>query len=733
MSTAAPEGKPSQSATAAQPSPHAMHHRLSDPLLACLHTITKLYQRPVSEQALKAGLPLVNHKLTPALFVRAAEHAGFKAQIIKRSLDKIKPLALPIVLLLKDNQACVLTKKHGEETADIMEPDLEDSTTTVDMADLEESYSGYAILVRPAYQFTERSEELVETEPKHWFWGTLVKAWPFYGEVVLASFLINCFGIAIPLFAMNVYDRVVPNHAVETLWVLASGVAIVFVFEFVMRTLRAYLIDIAGKKVDLKLSAKIFAQALGLKMGVRPASVGVFASTIQNYEFFRDFITSSTIALLADLPFVFLYIAIVFLIAGNMALIPLVMVPIAILVGALVQLPLQQLIEESSKHSAEKQATLIESLHGIETIKSEGAESRAQTRWERTMALLARTGVKLRLISNFSSNFSVFLQELTSILVVIIGVYQIVDGKLTMGGLIACSILAGRALGPVPQLASLVTRYSQSMQAMQALDKIMELPVERPADKVGLQRPNLMGSVEFHNAKFQYPNQKTLALDDVSFTIRAGERVGILGRIGSGKTTITKLILGLYHPTEGHVLIGDTELQQIDSADLRHKIGYVPQDTMLFYGSVRDNIALAMPWVNDAAILRAATVAGVDQFVSHHPDGYDWQVGERGAYLSGGQRRCIAIARALLGDPQILLLDEPSNDMDEITENQLKANLVQYLPERTLILMTHKLSLLSLVDRLIILENGRIVADGPKQQVLQAIASKAKPPQATGG
>jgi len=697
-------------------------HLLDDPLLGCLSFLAKFHSKSFSEEALKAGLPLVDHRLTPELFVRAAERAGFAAKVIRRPISKINTLVLPAVLLLKDQQACVLLKITSDGHAQIMQPEAGASTLEIPLEELEDEYTGNAIFIRPSYRFSERSEEMIKTTPQHWFWSVLWRSWPAYGEVILASLLINIFALALPLFSMNIYDRVVPNRALETLWVLVIGVSVVFLFEFMLRTLRAYLIDIAGKKVDLKLSAAIFEQVLGMKMAVRPGSVGAFVNTVQGFEFFRDFITSSTMAVLVDIPFVFLYIGVIAILAGSLALIPLVMVPLIALVGYLLQLPLAKLSEESYKHAAEKQATLIETLGGMEAIKSEGAESLLQRKWEQVVGLAARISIKLRLVSNSGVNFSILAQEFTSILIVILGVYKITAGEMTMGALIACTILAGRALAPMSQVAALLMRYHQSMHALEALNKVMDLPVERPAGKSPLHRPNLMGNLQFRDVSFQYPNQKVKALTNLSFSIGAGERVAILGRIGSGKTTITKLILGLYQPTSGSTLMDSTELQQIDPADLRRNIGYVPQDIVLFYGSVKSNMSLGVPYMDDESILRAGRISGVDRFVGLHPEGYDWQVGERGIYLSGGQRQSIVIARAILSDPKILLMDEPTNHMDDLSETQLKNSLTDYIQDKTLILMTHKPSLLSLVNRLIILEGGHLIVDGPKEDVLRALA-----------
>jgi ATP-binding cassette subfamily C protein LapB len=515
---------------------------------------------------------------------------------------------------------------------------------------------------------------------------------------------------------------VVPNHAVETLWVLSIGAAIVFGFDLLMRTLRGYFIDVAGKKVDVILSASIFERMMGVRMEVRPASVGVFANNLQEFEAFRDFLTSATITTLIDLPFIVLFILVIWWVGGPLALIPLNAVPVVIVVGLILQGSLRKVVQEVFRHSAQRQATLIETLSGLETVKSVGAEGPIQRKWEQVIGQIARLGLRARFLSAAVVNVSVFIQQIVTIAVVIYGVYLISEKELTTGALIACTILTGRILAPLSQVAGLLTRYYQSKAALDSLNNMMRLPVERPPGKSFVHRPKFHGDVEFKNVNFSYPGQTLPALSAVSFKIAAGERVGIIGRIGSGKTTIEKLILGLYNPTSGSVLIDGIDLQQIDPAELRHNIGYVPQDVVLFYGSVKDNITMGAPYVDDSAMLRAAEIAGVADFVNRHPMGFDMPVGERGDGLSGGQKQTIAIARAQLLDPPVLLMDEPSNSIDNRSEELFKSRLANNLENKTLILVTHRASLLTLVNRLIVIDGGRVVADGAKEQVLAALA-----------
>jgi len=408
-------------------------------------------------------------------------------------------------------------------------------------------------------------------------------------------------------------------------------------------------------------------------------------------------------------------------VGGNIAFIPLTVLPIAILTGVLLQSPLKKAVTELSQFASQKGSTLIESLTNLDSIKVNGAESQLQHKWEQNIGQIARLSLKTRLLSSVAVNLTAFLQQMTSVAVVVFGVYKISEGDLTMGGLIACTLLTGRALAPVGQVASLLTRYHQSKTSLASLNNMMSLPIEREVDRKFLHRPNFKGSIEFKNISFSFPDQQIKALDNISFNIQAGERVGIIGRIGSGKSSIEKLMMGLYEAQEGSVLIDGTDLRQIDPSDLRRQIGYVPQDISLMFGSVKDNITLGARFAEDTAVLRAAEITGVTNFVNKHPAGFDLPVGERGSALSGGQRQSVAVSRALLLSPPIFIMDEPSNSMDNSTEEAFKQKFLEQLDSQTLILVTHRASLLTMVDRLIVMDHGKIVADGPKATVLAAL------------
>lgn len=691
-----------------------------DPLLDCLTRLAKILERPCSAEAATAGLPLEKNRLTPALFVRAAARVGLNARVVRRALDDISPLVLPVVLLLDNRQACIVESFAENGRVHVIQPES-GGVIALEREELQARYTGHAIFVRPNYQYDSRSSNIEHVSPQRWFWDTLKKSRLIYGEVFIATILINIFALATPLFTMNVYDRVVPNNATETLWVLATGVAIVFIFDMVMRGLRGYFLDAASKRADIMLSAMLFERVLGIKMAARPTSVGSFANNLQDFDSLRDFLTSTTLTALIDLPFAFLFIFVIWMIAGPLAWAPLALLPLAIIIGLLIHFSLGNQINDMYKQSAQKHGALIETLTGLETIKSMGAEGVRQRHWEQTVGSIARLGLKIRFLSASASNFTAFVQQSATVVVVLIGTYLIAKGELTVGALVACTLLTNRALAPLTQVVAMLTRYHHAKSSLSTLTKLMELPLERPPGKSFLHREQISGSIEFSNVAFSYPGQETETLRDISFKIAAGEHVAIIGRIGSGKTTIEKLLLGLYEPTEGSILVDGIDMHQLDPSDIRRNIGYVPQDVMLFYGSVKDNICLGMPHADDDTVLRAAEIAGVTDFVSRHPQGLDRQIGERGEGLSGGQRQCVAIARALLHDPPLLLMDEPTNSMDNTTEEQFKTRLAHYVEGKTFLLVTHRASLLKLVSRIIIIDNGSIVADGPKDRVLDAL------------
>ena len=705
------------------PPPVSGAQPLDDPLLECLVQLARLYGRPASKTALVAGLPLVKNRLTVELFPRAAERADLAARVIKRPLKKFAAFQLPAVLLLNDGSACLLAEARAERLT-LLLPETGMGEKSVARKEIETLYSGYAIFVGPKFRLEQKSlEDLGYLKSRSWFWGTLFKSWRIYRDVFVASLLINIFGLASPFFVLNVYDRVIPNHAVETLWVLAVGICVIYVFAVVMRALRGYFVDEAGKKVDLRISSMLLQKVLGLRMEARPQSIGSFTKNLQEFESIRDFITSFSITALIDLPFVGLGLAVIWYIGKDIVLIHITAILLLLLYAVIIQGPMQKAVRNSLQAASQKNALLVEGLAGLETIKMLGAESQVQRSWEEAVAFISRWSVRSRLLSSSVNHFAFFVQSVVVVAVVVAGVYQISSGLLTTGGLIALVILTRQAVAPIAQVVNLATRYHRARAALKSLNNIMELPVERPAGKSFLHRERFEGAIGIKNLTFSYPDQKVNVINDITLEIAAGERVGIVGPVGSGKTTLGKLLLGLYEPTGGMVSMDGTDIRQIDPAELRRFVGYVPQDIVLFRGTVRDNITIGTYNIEDAQIMQAAQNAGVDLFVKRHPMGFDMQVQEGGRGLSGGQRQCIVLARAVLLDPPVLVLDEPTSNMDNKTEGLLKRNLSHLIKGKTLLLITHRASLLDMVDRLIVIDSGAVVADGPKASVLEALKS----------
>ncbi|QTN26899.1 type I secretion system permease/ATPase [Rhodoferax sp. AJA081-3] len=716
---------PSSSETASNPSARRIgeHSLRFDPLLDSVIAIAKIYGITTTLEALSAGLPLEGNRITPDLLPRAAGRAGLTAKLARRTLDALRPGLLPVVLLLKENQACVLLEWMPDGNARVRFPENGESADILTREELEHLYAGIVCFLRPVYKFDPRTPGSGELKSQHWFWSVVMQNWRLYRDSLLAALLINIFALVMPLFSMTVYDRVVPNRAEETLWVLSIGVFLMMLFDTLLRVLRSYILDTAGKRIDVTLSARIMERVLGLGMADRPASVGSFAANLRAFESVREFVASATITTLVDIPFVLVFFVVIAWISPWLVLPPLFCIVVLIVASMVVQQKMQELVEVTQRATSQRNATLVESLVGIETVKFMVAESAFQRKWEQTTVFLAQTGTKLKLLSSTIMSMVQFLQQFVTVVVVIVGVYLLVDNQLSMGGIIAASMLAGRAMAPFGQVAGLLMQYHNAKSGLASVEQHMKTQPERADASVFLHRNGFQGSIEFKNVSFSYPGQQQAVLRNVSFKIQAGEKIAFIGRVGSGKSTIQRLVLGLYQPTEGAILIDGIDLRQIDPAELRRAAGFVSQDVSLFFGTLKENIALGAPFADDQDVIAAAEVAGVTEFANRHPRGFDMLIGERGESLSGGQRQAVGIARAVLNDSPILLLDEPSSAMDHQSEDLLKARLQRFTRGKTVILVTHRTSLLELVDRLIVLDNGKIMADGPKAQVVEALQS----------
>lgn len=696
-----------------------------DPLLDCLVEVCRLHGHTASRASLSAGLPLAAGRLTLELAERAAGRAGMATRLQRLPLAQIDPAALPAIMLLHDQKACVLLAME-DGRARVLLPETGQGAVTLEAQALAERATGVVLFVRPHFRFDARTPGVRPSAEGHWFWGALLRQRFVYRDVLWAAALVNVFALAFPLFSMNVYDRVVPNHAVETLWALSVGVLLMLGLDLLLRKLRSRFVDEASARIDVQISARLMEKVLGLRLEARPESVGSFAQNLRGFEQVRDFIASGTVTALIDLPFALLFVGVLAWLSPWLVLPVVIAFTMIVVMGYVLQHRLHELAETTYKASAQRNATLIEALTGIETIKTQGAEGVVQARWERANRFLAQANVRMRSLSSGAMYATATLTQAVSVVTVIVGVYLIGERALTMGGLIAAGMLASRALSPAGQIIGLLMQYQGARTALESLNRVMDQPVERP-DTPGaagfVQRRELRGEIEFRNVRFAYPNRTDQALEGVSFRVQPGERVALIGRVGSGKSTMLRLTMGLYQPTAGSVMLDGIDLRQLDPADLRSNVASVSQDVMLFYGSLRDNITMGLPYADDTAIVQAAEIAGLADFVNRHPRGFDMPVGERGELLSGGQRQAVGIARAVLHNAPVLLLDEPTSAMDFSTESQVTARLSAFAQDKTVVLVTHRTSLLSLVNRVIVVDGGKIVADGPRDRIMEALQS----------
>lgn len=562
---------------------------------------------------------------------------------------------------------------------------------------------------------------------KHWLMGPLLGNSRVYGQTILAAFFVNLLGLISSFFIMTVYDRVIPNNAMESLIALTIGVLFAHLFDFVLKSLRGYFIDVAGQRLDAVVGAKVFDNLMAMRLDARKGGVGATAGLVKEFESLRDFFSSATLTAVVDLPFIFVFIAAIAAIGGPIALVPLIGVFAALIIALITQPLILRNTKDAMKEGHAKHSVLIETLSGLETVKSVAAGDLMRRRWKDGVLKQARIATVGRFINQLAVNFSGFAQQGAQVGVVVVGVLMVGAHSLSMGGLIACVILTGRAMAPLAQVAGLLGRLAGAMSSYKALDELMAARSEVDPSRNYLKRNSLAGRIEFRDVSFSYPGQKSKALDKVSFTIEEGERVAVLGRNGSGKSTIIRLALGVYEPTEGQVLIDDTDLRQINPTDLRAHIGAVLQDVCLFTGSIKENIALGLEKISDDDILEAAKISGVHDFVGATEAGYDQRLGERGEGLSGGQRQAIALARALATKPAVLLLDEPTSALDSQAEAEMIARLRRATAARTLLLVTHRMSMLKLVDRIIVLDRGQIVLDGHPDEIIRSLANHAPP------
>ena len=702
-----------------------------DSLLDSLVLYTKLFHKAFSKEALMSGLPVINED-TPtqlfslngskSLFSRVAARAGLKSTLIQRSISNMLELQLPMILILEHDNSCILEQfSPDRKQVKIIYSDGSGIEDWIDVEDLEKEYLGFGFLLKQEFQYDQKNSRALQLKQKHWFWSTLNLSRGIYKDVLWASFLINLFVVASPLFTMNVYDRVIPNNAQETLMVFTIGIVFIYMLDFFIKITRGYLLEVAAKKSDIIMSSIIFERVMDLKMEEHPPSVGSFANSLRDFESVRSFFTTATMTAFVDLPFTIIFLCVIYYIAGNLVFVPITTILLILIYSLIVRKPIKQSIGLSHEASAKKNGLLIETLQNIETVKTMNMSSKMQWEWEEATGEIAKRNLKSRMLSSSLPSITNLLIQLNTVAVVVFGVFMIQEFTLTMGGLIASVMLTARSVSPMGQAASLISTYADARSSYEILEGIISKPREREDGQEFLNLDKITGDIEFQNVSFSYPGAEILALDDVSFKIKAGEQIAIIGRIGSGKSTITKLLLKLYEPTAGTILIDGIDISQIDPTYLRQSISYVPQDIHLFKGTIKDNIVSSERAPSDEDVVRATKISGAYEFVHSHPRGYDMPIGERGAGLSGGQKQSVGIARALLSDSTIMLMDEPTNAMDQSTETNLIKNLQEEVINKTMILVTHKLNILGLVERVIVMNNSKVLLDGSKEEVVRKL------------
>ncbi len=707
----------------------------NDSLLQGLLWICRRFGVEKTPTSFLAGLPS-HSSLSVEQGMRALDLAGFEARLVERDPATLMPQSLPVVLLMKDGSALVLLDIHpARELADtgfeVLKPGPAEETCVLRAHELMAVYGGYCLLAKRRPQASAPEEEPIRKDTTGWLWQVVWKFRRYYRDAVVAAILINLLSTLGGLFAMHVYDRVIPMKAYSTLWALVIGVTIALLFEAGARHLRDYLVDLAARKSDIALASALFRQALGLRLEHTPPSSGAFAHQVRQFETVRDFGTSVSLAILTDFPFALLFIFMIFSTAGPLAMVPALVIPLVILMALWVQFPLHKMMLQAFRDQAQMHGVLIESIEGLETLRVTGASGIMVKRYEELNAATAQSGMRYRRLSNIVMTFFTFAQQGQTVIMLVWGTYLIHAGEISQGALVASIMFAGRAISPVGAFVSMAIRYQSAKTAYNSLNDLMALPTERDPTRSYVQKPGFRGKVEVQKLGFAYPatgpGKAPTALKDVNLVIEPGERVAFVGKIGSGKSTLLRMIAGLYQPTEGQVKVDNIDIRQIDPADFRDQVGYVTQDLRLFRGTLRENIFLGRANASWESFMEVVTLTGLDKIADAHPLGYDMPIGAMGLGLSGGQRQLVALARALITKPKILLMDEPTSAMDMQTELTFTKRLPVIAEGRTVIIVTHRPSLLTAVDRVVVMDNQRLVADGPKDKILAMLSGAQSP------
>ncbi|WP_306154598.1 type I secretion system permease/ATPase [Roseovarius sp. MMSF_3281] len=702
-----------------------------DPLVLGLLELCRLQGVSASVTQLTEGLPRDEGSLlTPDLAPLALRRANMSCRSTQESLRDLPEHSFPVLACLKDGRTLIVEELTGARVKVVL-PESGGGKAIWTFEELERLHNGTTLISKPIDIVSDRLESN-KAGRGHWLLGPIWENWWIYRDVMIASFAANVLAVATALFSMQVYDRVVPNNAMDTLWILASGVGIAIVLELVLRLMRSSLVDVSGRDLDLRLSAQLFDKVANMRLANQPASTGVFANQVRDFSVVREFFTSSTVTAICDLPFVLIFLGVIWFIGGPIALVVLAGVVLTVLPGLLMQKKLAHASKENNREAAALNGLLLETITNLETVKAARAEGRLQRAHAQLNATMATTAVKTRNLTALMTQLVSSVQRLAYAGVVIAGVYLIGAGELTVGSLIACTLLSTRAMSPMGQVAGLLAKWQHVRAAMVGLDEIMKLPVERPSDRHFVRSTSVTGDYHLQDVVFRHDPEAPPVLAIPELKIAAGERISLLGGNGAGKSTMLRLLAGLTDPQAGSVLLDDLALSQIDPIDRRRQIGYLPQSVALFQGTLRENLLLDHGLHSDEELLQALDAVGLGKFVRQHVRGLDLQI-QSNANVSGGQRQSIGLARVLLQDPKVVLLDEPTSAFDHVTENKVIGHLNEWLKGRTTIISTHKRELLGLTERAIVLKDGRIARDGDLLQILNAARSnsaQSKPVQA---
>jgi ATP-binding cassette subfamily C protein LapB len=700
-----------------------------DLVLACLRFLAQRYDRPASPVVLTAGLALNEAGHLPFHQIESAlEHIGVRAGLVRKKAAKLFGKSLPAILDLGGDRAVVLLEREGAQAL-IYDPERgEEDAVWMPITALPPGYTGQAMMVEPDPSREREGERPLERAVRrHWVWSEIWKVRSQFTPVLVAALVINLLAFALPLFTMNVYDRIIPNKSVPSLWVLSIGVGIAIGFELTMRLARARLIDQIGRKIDAKLSQKLFEKVMNTPLTTRSGSTGAFAKRLSEYELVRDFFASTTVVLAVDMVFVFLFLALIFVVAGPLVIVPIIGILFMLAAGFSLQKGMGEASRDAQADAGLQHSLLVESIGGLETLKAARGEGRMLGRWRRYADTSAKTQDRLRRMTAAAVNMASFCQQFITIGLIIGGFYLFNAGMISMGAIIAIVMLAGRALAPVGQFAFLMTRARQAIVTLQSLQTLMEADDERSLGVRSVSPSISNGEITFEHVGFKYPAASANSLSDVSLTIKPGERIGIIGRVASGKSTFGRVLCGLYPPSEGVYLIDGLDSRQYHAHEVRSAFRFVGQDAELFNGSVRDNLMIGARTTNEEALLEAVRKSGADSFLARDAAGFDLTVGERGGRLSGGQRSFLVLARSLVEPCKLLFLDEPTGAMDTQTERSFIEHLQKALdPRQTLVVSTHRHAMLSIVDRLIVIDKGRVIADGPRDSVIKALEQPVK-------